>query len=503
MTVVMLLRRFLADYARNPVNLVVLALVPVVFVVVAARSMADAAELLGGPGGPAVQTATAGWAAGFLAGIAMYFQTAGSRDADRRLTLAGLAPARLVAARLLTGLMLAALAASAGLVALALPTGVDRPLRVIAGTLMFAGIYLAIGALVGATVRNPVNGTVLILFVWILDVFFGPALGPQDRTITRVFPTHFVTLRMIDLPSRHGGRIGDLGWALVWALGAVAVAWAVVSATTRGVSRARRAFAPGSAGDQIVVGLRMGLRDYRRNAVFWVLLVVVPTVFVLLSVAITPDRSTVLTLAEGGRQVTERFSLPKIHGGTMAPIAVASLAALAGLFVVLDGRSGDRRLALAGFRTGRLLTVRLCVIGLAVLIATAVSLDVTATVFNARQWGVYAVGNALVAATYGLVGVVLGPIFGRVSGVFIAFLMPFLDLGIGQSPMLRSSPPGWAHLLPGYGGGRVLLDGALTAHFDEARALLIGLLWLAGLLVAATLLSRPAVRLAAIQPSEV
>jgi hypothetical protein len=143
------------------------------------------------------------------------------------------------------------------------------------------------------------------------------------------------------------------------------------------------------------------------------------------------------------------------------------------------------------------------VIGLAVLIATAVSLGVTATVFDARQWGVYAAGNALVAATYGLVGVVLGPIFGRVSGVFIAFLMPFLDLGIGQSPMLRSSPPGWAHLLPGYGGGRVLLDGALTAHFDEARALLIGLLWLAGLLVAATLLFRPAVRLAAIQPSEV
>ncbi|MGP3948971.1 hypothetical protein [Streptomyces sp. 7N604] len=45
-------------------NLLVLILVPVVFVVVAAEPMADAAELLGGPGGPAVQTATAGWAAG-------------------------------------------------------------------------------------------------------------------------------------------------------------------------------------------------------------------------------------------------------------------------------------------------------------------------------------------------------------------------------------------------------------------------------------------------------
>jgi len=181
-------RRFLTDYARNPVNLLFLVLVPVVFVVVAAGSMADAAKLLGGPGGPAVETATAGWAAGFLAGIAMYFQTAGSHDADRRLTQAGLAPGRLVTARLLTGLILAATAAAAALLALAARTGIDQPARVAAGTLMFAVIYLAIGALVGALVRNPVNGTVLILFVWILDVFFGPALGSADRLATRALP---------------------------------------------------------------------------------------------------------------------------------------------------------------------------------------------------------------------------------------------------------------------------------------------------------------------------
>jgi len=36
-----------------------------------------------------------------------------------------------------------------------------------------------------------------------------------------------------------------------------------------------------------------------------------------------------------------------------------------------------------------------------------------------------------------LLGVLLGPVFGKVSGVFIAFLNPFADIGIGQSPMLR------------------------------------------------------------------
>lgn len=112
-------RRFLADYTRNPVNLLVLALVPVVFVVVAAGPMAKAAKLLAGGEGLSVQTATAGWAAGFLAGVAMYFQTRAARAADHRLVLAGLPSVRMVTARAATGLALALLVSTAALLALA------------------------------------------------------------------------------------------------------------------------------------------------------------------------------------------------------------------------------------------------------------------------------------------------------------------------------------------------------------------------------------------------
>jgi hypothetical protein len=115
---------------------------------------------------------------------------------------------------------------------------------------------------------------------------------------------------------------------------------------------------------------------------------------------------------------------------------------------------------------------------------------VTATVFDAHQWGLYAAATALLAITYGLLGVLLGPVFGRVGGVFIAFLIPFLDIGIGQSPMLRGEPADWATYLPGYGGTRLFMDGALTASFDEAWALLIALGWLTVLGTAATLLFR-------------
>src|SRR6516162_5927755 len=218
----LLVRRFLADYARNPVNLLILVLVPVAFVAAAAGSLAQIAMLLSGTTAPgaAVQTVTAGWAAAFIAAIAAYFQVR--------------------AARAVTGLALAAVAAAAALVTLAARTGIDHPARVLAGTFMFAVIYLAIGALVGVLVASPVNGAVLIFFVWIADVMFGPVFGSPARPAGRVFPTHFLTMWMTGLPSHHAGRIGDLDWALLWTLGAAAVAWAVLASASRTAAAPRR-----------------------------------------------------------------------------------------------------------------------------------------------------------------------------------------------------------------------------------------------------------------------
>jgi hypothetical protein len=430
-----------------------------------------------------VQTATAGWAAGFIAAIAMYFQMREARAPDRRLVLAGLRPVRLLIARGLTGLALALIAAAAALIALAARTGLgDQPGRVIAGTVMFAVIYLALGALIGVLVADPVNGTVLVLFVWILDVFFGPVLGAADLVLTRAMPTHFVTLWMVDLPSHHSGQVGDLGWALVWVAAAVGIGCAVILRTSR-VVRPRTTLGRARPG-QLATGIRMGAREAARNRVLWPLLVLVPAVFVLLAVATTPNEFEVMKASEGGRVAGFRVWLPDVHGGTMAPIAIGSLAALVGLFTVLNSRRADERLVLAGFRRGSLLTARLTIVASGALLATAASLAVTATVFSAGRWTVYIAGNILLALTYALVGALLGPVFGRVGGVLIAFLLPFIDLGIEQSAMLHPVPPGWAHALPGYGASRVLIDGALTPTLDEWAALGIALVWLIGLLFA-------------------
>lgn len=486
-------RRYLTDYARNPTNLLLLVLVPVVFVVVVAGSMADAAKLLGGQGGPAVETASAGWAAAFLAGIAMYFQTAATRATDRRLVIAGLSANRLVLARMLTGFTLATGAAAAALFALAARTGINSPLRIAAGTLMFAVIYIGIGAIVGSLARNPVNGTVVVLFVWIMDVFFGPAMGAADRIATRWLPTHFVTLWMLDEPSGHGGRLGDLGLALAWTAAAAGAAWLVVSARTRTrplLSPRRRSRL---VSRQLTGATQTVWRDARRNPAQWVLFVLVPAVFILTAVAVTPDKPIILGLREHSRDIRAAFSMPSVHGATMAPIAVASLAALVGLFTMLDSRAGDHRVVHAGLRPRTLLTARLTVLAAITLVATAVSMVTTAVVFDARRWPVYVAANLLIGFTYALIGALLAPIFGRVSGVFMAFLLPFIDLGVVQSPMLHTTPTALAHLLPGYGGSRVLLDAALTRGFDEATPLLISLAWLVALCTVVAVTYRRAV----------
>lgn len=75
MNTVLLTRRYLGEYVRNPVNLLLLTIVPVVFVALAAGTIAEFSKLLGGTGSAAaIQENTAGWAAAFLAGIAMFFQ---------------------------------------------------------------------------------------------------------------------------------------------------------------------------------------------------------------------------------------------------------------------------------------------------------------------------------------------------------------------------------------------------------------------------------------------
>ena len=530
----LMVRRALAQYARRPLNLVLLVIVPVALVFVWGGSLAAFSKLLGGTTSHGqLEAATAGWAAAALAGLAGFFQVSGSRSADGRLAAAGGRTGAVVAGRLGASLVLALLAAAGGLIALAARAGITDPLRAVAATVLSAVIYLALGVLVGTLVRSDMNGALVVTLAWVFDVFFGPAMGTSHLVVTWLFPLHFPTLVLIGQASGHAGPIGDVGWALLWAVGLSALAVARLVATTRpapataGASQrmvvapatvaasgralpaatrpptsdaaaaaARpvpapvlvRARAPRQAATWARLGavLRADMREYRRNRVLWALLVVVPAIFIVMAVAVTPDKLGPVVLVDGGRRFTAMLSMRRVHAATMAPVTAAFLAGITGLFVITGSAGGDRRLVLAGFRPREVLAGRLGVIAGASVVTTAVAVAVSGALFPPRQWVVFTAANLLIALTYALAGVLIGPLTGRLGGLYLILLLAFVDVGLGQTVMFTSVPPAWGAFLPARGASRMLIDGAFTGRVDTLRFLLLSLLWL-GVLAAATI----------------
>ena len=169
---------FAREPLRTPFTLILLVGIPPLFVVSAAGVLSDFAGALGGAlAADAAIALSAGWAAAFVSGALGFFQAASSRGADRRLALAGLGPARVATARVVASLAVAALAAAAAFAALALRTEVVHPLHAAVAILSFALLYVAVGVLVGSVVHAPLEGSLLVVFVFLLDAFAGPGMS--------------------------------------------------------------------------------------------------------------------------------------------------------------------------------------------------------------------------------------------------------------------------------------------------------------------------------------
>jgi len=86
-----------------------------------------------------------------------------------------------------------------------------------------------------------------------------------------------------------------------------------------------------------------------------------------------------------------------------------------------------------------------------------------------------------------MLGVLIGPIVGRLGGLYLMFMLPFLDVGLAQNIMFDAAPPDWATWMPSHGAVRVLTDAAFTPSFDETAGALLALGWLAGITLAAAM----------------
>ena len=180
---------FAREHLRAPQTLILLVWIPIFFVLIFASVLGDFAEALGGT--LAAQSATsisAGWAAAFLSGTLAFFQVSSSRGADRRLSAAGLGPAHVAIARIAAALSIGVVVSAVAFITLWLRSGIEHPVHAAVAILSFAVIYIGLGALIGAIITAPLEGSLLVVLVFAIDAFSGPQMtssGILSYTPTR------------------------------------------------------------------------------------------------------------------------------------------------------------------------------------------------------------------------------------------------------------------------------------------------------------------------------
>lgn len=223
---------FAREQLRAPFTLALLVMVPALFVVAAAGALSDFADALGGKlAGDAAVALGAGWAAAFVSGALGFFSAVSSYGADRRLALAGFGPARVASARIGAALLLALVASAAAFAALELRSPVAHPAHAAAAILAFALLYLGIGVLVGAFVHAPLEGSLIVAFVFLLDAFAGP--GMSDTS-----PLWAISQKPATLLIEAG--LGNASAAGEWLRAGLVVVAALIAALTAFVVAARR-----------------------------------------------------------------------------------------------------------------------------------------------------------------------------------------------------------------------------------------------------------------------
>lgn len=223
---------FTREHLRTPLTVALLIALPALFVLLAASVLGEFAAALGGSlAGDAASALGAGWSAAFIAGALGFFQAASSRGADRRLALAGLGPGRVALARVGSSLALALLASAAAYGALTLKVGIEHPWHAAAAVLAFALIYTGVGAVIGALVAAPLEGSLAVAFVFLLDVFAGPGMGEGEGSPLSV--SRKAARVLIDAATGEGSSTGDWLGLAAWSFGSLLVALGVFTLAAR------------------------------------------------------------------------------------------------------------------------------------------------------------------------------------------------------------------------------------------------------------------------------
>ena len=225
---------------------------------------------------------------------------------------------------------------------------------------------------------------------------------------------------------------------------------------------------------RLLTATAMAFRDQLRRPLVLILLILLPAYVIFRSIAITEATPRPVTLP-GGDVIAS--TMRDVHGAVMAGNVIAFVAGLVGVFVMHSALQGDRRLVVAGFRPGEAISARLLVMAAATGLVVAVSAIVTALSFDVASWVPFIASLLIIGLMYAAIGALAGAVLDRLAATYLILFLALTDLGIVQNPMF-GTPNGGAVLLPGYGPGRLMVDGAFSTRFHAGGDLLLSLAWI-------------------------
>ncbi len=232
---------------------------------------------------------------------------------------------------------------------------------------------------------------------------------------------------------------------------------------------------------RVSTAVRAGATQLRRTPLLVGLIVAGPAYVVTVFSWVAPSAPATVYVGE-----PVRTTLSAAFPALTTPMTAALLSGVAGLFLTGTVARPDGRLVLAGYRPREVVLARLGLLAGVSLVATTVSTAAMLVAFRPAHLAWFALGTALTALVYGLVGLVLGLVLDRVLGVYLILFGATVDLFVFQNP-LATDPPATARLLPGHYLFEVTTAAAFGGAVPGGGDLAAGLVYLAALVGVATL----------------
>jgi hypothetical protein len=203
------------QYVREPVNIALLIILPPLFILAMSGALSTFSEVLGGNLGVRAGAGLAGlWAAAILTGVASFFLSLASARVDGRLIMAGLRPGSVGAAHAAVTVVVAVLTTSISTGMLLATQEVASAGALFAAILIASLIYGSIGSILSVYVRGDLEGSFVIILIFMLDAFVGGPLAAGKGIFADLLPVHFPSEIAI---SAMVGSSADNEWWL-WSL---------------------------------------------------------------------------------------------------------------------------------------------------------------------------------------------------------------------------------------------------------------------------------------------